>query len=236
MNIASLPSVFELMARMKVIQLIALAAFCLPIAGMDAQAPRKPALPAGPVELLKCLPGAPAGWQLKESKANSFYNEWLVSQATRLFEMPAKETTPSETPPPPSVTRLRLTDTGYYPVLFADFEDFKPGTIGTLESLFVGTYPAHKMKLADGERLRILINNRFVIEVETHHQAANSGLSWLQLFDLVRLIASPATAVEKLPNPLRVVTVDEMDPRLDTSYEISSSSDEDLAKARKRKR
>lgn len=192
---------------------------------LAARTPPKPALPTSPVELLKYLPNAPEGWQLKESKANSFYSEWLVSQATRVFEMRASKASSATPEPAASVTRIRLTDTGYYPVLFADFDKFAPGKYGKIESLYMATFPARRVTLPDGERLRILINKRFVVEIENLHQPPNSGTEWLQYFDLAALGAAPATAVDILPNPLSVENVDEMNPKANSSYEVSSSSE-----------
>ena len=206
-----------------------------------AQAPaaRKPVAPLTPAELIKLLPLAPAGWSLKESKATSFYSDWLISQATRQLEAPPLSgAAPSVAAPatPIQMTRIRLTDTGHYPVLAADFEGFRPGKYGTMESLYIGGLPARRAILHDGERLRVLVNNRFIVEIEVHNQRADAAMNWLQLFDVRRLVSAPETATDKLPNPIRVNSVDELNPKANRSFELSWSTAEDLEAARNRAR
>src|SRR5689334_16887509 len=119
--------------------------FCLIAVSAETQIhpARKTVLPMSPAELLKLLPIAPRDWQVKESKAKSFYNESLVSQAYRqITGPPTTPSVPGSTPPPPPLTRLQLTDTAYVPALFADFEEFKPGKYGNTESLYVDGLPA----------------------------------------------------------------------------------------------
>jgi hypothetical protein len=201
----------------------------------QSQSPSKPILPMGPPELLRFLPAPPAGWEMKESRAKSFYNEWLVCQASRQFTL-LSPAVPSQKPAPPAITNVRLTDTGMYPILAADFEAFKPGKYGNMESLYLGSLPARKAILPDGERLRVLLKGRFIVEVETHHQQPNSSATWLRQFDFTRLESVPSSGIEKLPNPLRVMTIDELNPKLNTSYEVNWSTDQQLEAARNRKR
>lgn len=207
---------------------------------LDAQiAPaRKPIVPIAPIEILKLLPLTPNGWEMKESKAKSFYNEWLVSQASRQFVQP-QPSNPTANPAaqtlPPQITQFRLTDTGYNPALFGDFDQFKPGKYGNTESLAFGSFPARRMTFSGGERLRILIKARFVVEVETHNQAPNAAMLWARQFDFSRLNSIPDTGIEKLSNPVTVVSIDEMNPKANSSYQVSWSTQDDLDAARKRK-
>jgi hypothetical protein len=214
--------------------------FCLSIvvAKAQVQAVRKTVLPVPPPELLKLLPVAPRDWQIKESKAKSFYNESLVSQANRQIIgplPPASVNAPAGTQASPPMTRLRLTDTAFVPALYADFEGFKPGKYGNTESLYVDTLPARNITLKDGDRLRILVKGRFVIEVETHNQAPNAAIAWARQFDVTKISAIPDSVVAKLPNPVTVVSIDELNPKANSSYQVNWSTQEDLDAARKRK-
>jgi hypothetical protein len=198
--------------------------------------PHKPVAALPPTELIKLLPSAPTGWEMKESKASSFYNEWLVSQANRQFLGPKNPPgSPSGAPAPPPMTRLRLTDTGYTSALIGDFEEFKPGKYGNTESLYFNSLPARRMTFADGERIRVLVKGRFVVEVETHNQAPNAVTSWLGQFDFPRINSIPDSGAEKLPNPVTVASIDELNPKANGSYQVSWSTQADLDAARKRK-
>jgi hypothetical protein len=206
------------------------------VCAVDAQmAPaRKPIVPLQPTELIKFLPSTPGGWELKESKAKSFYNEWLVSQASREF-VQQQRPSPGAQPLPPQITHVRLTDTGYNPALFGDFDQFKPGKYGNTESLSFGPFPARRLTFSGGERLRILIKARFIVEVETHNQAPNATMSWARIFDFSRVNSLPDSGVETLSNPVTVVSIDELNPKANSSYQVSWSTQADLDSARKRK-
>lgn len=229
------------MKKLSYITALGLAFFLLCVSSDAAFAQSAPArklmAPLEPADLLKLLPAAPAGWQMKDSKATSFYNEWLVSQATRRFEGPPPPAAAGSKASNPPVTTIRLSDTGYSSFLYADFEDFKPGKYGeNQESLYVASLPARHALIPNGERLRVLIRGRFIIEVEATYQKPEAAAGWVQLFDLRRLQSAPDTGVETLPNPVRVNSIDELNPRANSSYEISWSTEKDLEEARKRTR
>ena len=193
----------------------------------------KPIIPLQPADLIKFLPAAPRGWEMKESKAKSFYNEWLVSQANREFVQQSQSNPTGN--PPQSMTRLRITDTGFNPALFGDFDQFKPGKYGNTESFSLSGFPARRMTFSGGERLRILLKARFVVEVETHNQPPNSSMLWIKQFDLSRVNALPDSGIEKLANPVTVVSIDELNPKANGSYQVSWSTQADLDAARRRK-
>lgn len=212
--------------------------FAVQFASAQTPPARKPIIPVPPSELIKYLPSAPTGWELKESRAKSFYNEWLVSQASREFTHsppPTGSRNPGSTPVPQQLTRVRITDTGYSAALFGDFEEFKPGKYGSTESLYIDTLPARRISFSDGERLRVLLKARFVLEVEVRNQPPNAAVAWLKQLNFARLNAVPDSGIEKLPNPVTAVSIDELNPKLNGSYQVSWSTQEDLDAARKRK-
>jgi hypothetical protein len=209
--------------------------FGLDVLQAQVRSSHKPVAALQPVDLIKLLPVVPKGWAMKESKANSFYNEWLVSQANRQFvATPNLPATAGVTGVPP-ITRLRLTDTGYTPALVADFEEFKPGKYGNTESLYFNSLPARRITFPDGERMRVLVKGRFVVEVETHNQPPNAAMAWLGQFDFMRINSIPDSGPEKLPNPVTVVSIDELNPKANGSYQVSWSTQADLDAARRRK-
>lgn len=199
----------------------------------------RPILPIQPGDLIKFLPAAPQGWETKESKAKSFYNEWLVAQANRLFVGPVPQNSVIKgvaAPPAPPTTRFRLTDTGYTPALQGDFDQFTPGRYGAAESFMFGAFPARRTNFPGGERLQILIKARFVVEVEVHNQLPNAVLTWAKQVDLARIAAAPESGTEILPNPVTVVSLDELNPKSNSSYQVSWSTQADLDAARQRSR
>ena len=133
------------------------------------------------------------------------------------------------------MTRLRLTDTAYNRAMYADFEEFKPGKYGNTESLYVDGLAARKITLKDGDRLRVLVKGRFVAEVETHNLPPNAAIAWARLFDIQKITATSDSIVAKLPNPVTVVSIDELNPKGNSSYQINWSTQEDLDAARRRK-
>jgi hypothetical protein len=223
---------------MRAVNMTAGLAFVAALFALHAQTspPHKTVLPAAPADLLKLLPATPSGWQLRQSRAKSFYNESLVSQANRELVGPPSQPGPGNaTPAPPPLTRVSLTDTAYVPALYSDFEGFKPGTYGNTESLNVDGLPARRIKFGDGDRLRILVKSRFVIEVQTHNQAPNASIAWARLFDIRKINDIPDSVVTSLPNPVTVVSLDEVNPKANSSYQVNWSTQEDLDAARRRK-
>ena len=202
-----------------------LSLFCC-VASAQMLPAHKPIVPVQPTDLIKLLPAAPRGWTLKESKAKSFYNEWLVSQASRKFVQQAAASPTGNLPE--RTTDFRLTDTGYNPALFGDFDQFKTGKFGNTESFSFAGLPARRMTFSNGERLRVLLKARFVIEVETHNQTPNSSISWIKQFDLSRVSALPDSGIEKLANPVTVVSIDELNPKANGSYQVSWSTQTNL--------
>jgi hypothetical protein len=187
-----------------------------------APAPHKPIVPLSPEDLIKFLPSTPSGWKLTQSDGKNFFVGWLCSQVTREFQRPsATVTRPAATAEPPQTTRVRLTDTGYYPSFNGDFENFQVGKHGSAETLVIKGMPARKFILGrDHERLRLSIRGRFIIEIETSNQAANTAEAWLSVIDLQRMSAFPDTGSDQLPKPITISVVDELTPANNTSSKL----------------
>ena len=179
-----------------------------------------PIVPSKPAELIKYLPGAPTGWKMAESTAKNFFLGWVCSQASREFQRPAP-TQPGVPVGPPFVTRVRLMDTGYFASFNGDFENFRVGKYSNAESLMVGGMPARKIRISPTrERLRVSVRGRFIVEIETDNQPANSGQAWLQLFDFRQVSSIPDASASQLPKPIIVETVDELHPSNNSSSQL----------------
>ena len=181
---------------------------------------RKPIMPLSPAELLPFLPSAPVGWQLKESKAKNYFLGWVCAQASREFDQPVKSR-PGSAPLPPMITRVRVMDTGYYPSFNGDFENFRVGKYPGAESLVIGGMPARRITLsATKERLRVSVRGRFIVEVETENQPANTGQMWMKLFDFRRVGSIPDSGSTQLPKPITIQSLDELNPKNNSTSQL----------------
>ena len=176
----------------------------------QGQAPHNPIIPLEPDQLLKLLPAAPAGWQLKTSTAKTFFVEWICSQATREFERIPPPNTP---PAPPQSVTVTLVDTGYFPAFNGPFDGFRVGKYGAFESLMIGNMRARRSKMAaDRENLQASVRGRFIVSVEVKNQSQASEQTWLNTFDFTRINAIPDSGGEQLPRPIKVRVIDELSP------------------------
>lgn len=187
----------------------------------DAQI-QKPLLPVPPAELLKYLPSAPPNWTVTESGAKNLFVSWLCAQATREFHHPSSmRAAPGDPPPPPFITRVRLMDTGYFPSFNGDFENFRVGKYSNAESLLTFGMPSRRITISPTrERLRISVRGRFIVEIETDNQPADSGKAWLQFIDFRNIAAIPDTGGSELPKPIIIQVVDELHPTNNSSSKL----------------
>jgi hypothetical protein len=179
-----------------------------------------PILPSKPIELLKYLPGAPAGWTMTQSTANNFFLAWICSQGTREFQRPA----PAQAGIPAGqvfITRIRVMDTGYFTSFNGDFENFRVGKYSNAESLMVRGMPARKIRIsASRERLRVSVRGRFIVEIETDNQPANSTQAWIPVVDFRQISSIPDAAASQLPKPITIEKVDELHPSNNSSSQL----------------
>lgn len=182
----------------------------------------KPIVPVPPAELLPLLPATPTGWELKQSVAKNMFVEWLCSNAMREFQRPSTlASKPGATPSPPQIARIKILDTGYFPSFNGDFENFQVGNYGTNESLMINGMRARRIAIGpDHIRLKVSVRGRFVVEIEVQHQPARSELSWVGVIDFRKLEALPDSGSEKLPKPIIISTVDELNPKKNATSEL----------------
>lgn len=176
----------------------------------SGQQPRKPIVPLRPAELVKYLPATPPEWTMTESTAKNFFVGWICAQATREFQHPAPTTADGKAAPP-YITRVRVMDTGYFSSFNGDFDSFRVGKYSNAESLMVGGMPARRITISPTrERLRVSVRGRFIVEVETDNQPANSAQTWLRLIDFATIARIPDSATTQLPKPITIENVDEL--------------------------
>ncbi len=187
-----------------------------------AQGAHKPIVPMNPDELIKLLPGAPDGWTMTQSVANNYFIGWLCCQATREFQHPAPvDPMARDKTPPPLITRVRIMDTGYFPTFNGDFENFRVGKYPGAETLVINGMPARKFFVGPNhERLRLSVRGRFIVELETDHQPANSTQSWLQVVDFKSLGGLPDSSQSNLPKPIHIIRIDEMNPKNNVTSDL----------------
>jgi hypothetical protein len=129
------------------------------------------------------------------------------------------------------VTRVSISDTGYYPEFLGAFIGFRPGKENDVEKSFIGAMPAIKISRGDVETLSVLIKGRFIVQIRTDNQKPNSTESWFKLFDSAKVSAVPDAGADRIPQPATIIAIDELDPKKNTSYPLMWSSAEDQRRA-----
>ena len=199
----------------------------------------KPVLPVLPAELLALLPKAPDKWQLKQSQANNFVMDWASTRAIREFTYTPPPTTtasPGEAVQPLDL-RISLTDTGYYQGLIGDFDGSPAPKSSAVEILTLNGFPARQVAQGKmGERLRVLVNGRYVVQIEVQNQPANSSQQWLKLVDLTKVAALPTNGEETLPRPYTIIRIDEMNPKNNSVSKVTFATQEEADKTARHRR
>ena len=198
----------------------------------------RPVVPLPPADLLALLPKTVDEWQLKQSHANNFIMDWVFSQAQREFSYtppPSTTAQPGDPPPPPMTLRFTITDTGYYANLMADLGPAATNK-GGAETLTLNGFPARRMSVGQtGARLRLLVKNRYVVQIDVQNQPTDSVQRWLGLLDPAKLAALPIEGEETLQRPFPITRIDELEPR-NSSVSMATWATQAELDARMRKR
>ena len=201
-----------------------------PPVSSPASTTHKPVLPLLPANLLGLLPQAPDKWELKKSQANNFVMDWASTVATREFNYtppPTSLTVPGSVPPP-MVLKITLTDTGYYEGLTGDFENLPTAKASTVQSFVLSGFPARQTTQGQiGERLRVLVNGRYIVQIEVQNQPANSSQKWLRIVDLAKIAALPTDGDETLPRPYTVIRIDELNAKNNSVSKVTFATQEE---------
>jgi hypothetical protein len=178
-----------------------------------------PVVPLSPAELIKYLPAAPQDWKLKESKAHNSFLSWILTTAEREFDHQPLALSGAQAAPI-QITRVQIRDTGYYPAFLGLFRNFKAGSSGGERNLMVAGFPAHESSFNSGMRLDLLVNGRFIVQIEVQNQDPTSAEQAVALVNLKALGSITASGGGALPNPIDLSTVDELNPGRNTHSEL----------------
>jgi len=193
---------------------------------------QEPVLPLPPAEVIKFLPPAPPGWETVRSTADNFLSDWVATNAVREYKFtppPKSAADPTAPLPPPQFIRIRITDSGYWPQFRRLFEGFTPGKSGDAERLLIDSHPAikvtstRKVEGKDDEelaRILLLVNNRFIVQLETTNAQPKDLEDWLKKIDFAKLARVPSEGVTEIPVPVMIVKIDELNPKKTRSYPL----------------
>jgi hypothetical protein len=180
--------------------------------------------PVRPETLLAALPQASDAWSIVRSDAETTLGESRQTRATRIFHatapVPANPSGAASEAPGSGEVRVALSDfAGRIP---GDFANFKPGKAGAFESLFIGSSPAIVLTREDQRRVKVLLANRYVVELTFVGLPREKPETWLR-----------ALHFEALQNPQPVPAVggeyvtrfvDELHPEKNRQYKVSLSA------------
>jgi hypothetical protein len=203
-----------------------LVAVCLCSPAAAQQTARKPILPVEPDKLIQLLPSAPEGWKITSSTASTNFSDWLSSQATRTFSAPSSDSRGGQSTAPVANTRVSLSDSGYYPEFLGQFIGLRPAKEKDVQTLFVNGFPAVRISRANSEILSVLIKGRYIAQIRTENQKPNTTLSWFKLLDIGKIAAVPDSGPDKIPQPVTLTRIDELDPRNNSAYQLNWTSKE----------
>ena len=211
----------------------------VPPVATPSPTPHKQVLPLPPADLLALLPKAPDKWELRQSQANNFMMVWATSQATREFSYtpPPDAVSPGGTPSPPLALRITIVDTGYSRGSISEFEKSTSAKPGTVQSLTLAGFPARQSPSgAAGERLRILVNGRYIVQIDAQNQPANTSQQWLRIVDMAKISTLPTDGDGNLPRPYTIVKIDEMNPKNNSVSQVTWATQEELDRTSRRRR
>ncbi len=181
-----------------------------------------PCLPAHPKDVLRFLPDAPPGWEIKKSEARHSFSDWLTTNATREYTRVLAE---GASPPAdgadgaavPSVS-LRFTDTGRYPRYTEIFKNFKVGKDGHIQGVTIASYPAYVHDLGVGNSMvEVLIEKRFLARFRFQNEPVKSVTDWIRAMNFDAIRAAPGADVTELPEEAELVTIYELQPEKNKS-------------------
>lgn len=178
-------------------------------------------MPAPPERLLKFLPDEVEAWKMTRSTAETVYDQWVHSQATRWFERPR----PDAEDAPPMVAKLTIEDTGGYAPARALFADFVPEVGEGFEKRLVNGFPTILIDYrASGFSAEILVADRFLVRILCENQPRRFLREWVGHLRLRGLTRLPKTEVVALPEVVTVTRIDELDPSRNRTYELGTAS------------
>jgi hypothetical protein len=185
--------------------------------------PASPVLPYEPRQLLPVLPSAPLDWKVTRSEAGTTLGEWLQTRATRIFQAPPAPVT-AGAPAPQGRLEISVTDTGGFAQSLAAFDGFTPGKIGNLEKKLIGTLPAIFVGSENSRQfIQVLVSSRYIVELTLTDLPRQRVEDWLRAFHFDALPPATTSAPTR-PGEYRLSHIDELDPKNNRSYLVSTTN------------
>lgn len=202
---------------------------CLALADMSSAQERPVGiLPVGPETLLPVLPSPLEGWKLKSSTATTEYKDWLESSALRIYQRLPVEGAENEGPP--SLARISIVDTARQGNLLDLFADFEAGeSQGSRQMLMIQSHPAIRNRTERADRLLMLIQERFVLEILIRDPNPRDIQSWLRVCQVQSLSRVPDSEPVPLPAEITILKYDELKPQNSRSYQVSLLTGDEVA-------
>lgn len=181
-----------------------------------------------PQDLWQMMPGEMETWELKVSTAESRFNRWLEARAVREYQkIETPEEAESGKPTPPAKTRIVVTDTAGFPGSIDFFEGFEPGKDeeDDIERRVLSGWPAFLIPYGDDELVvEILVAKRFLVEITLQHQPRRFVGQWVRRMDLGGLAGLPETEIVALPETVKVMRIDQLNPERNRAYLLATTS------------
>lgn len=181
-----------------------------------------------PQSLWEFMPGKMRTWELKESVAESRFDQWLEAKATRAYEKILEEAEGSEgagESEPPRKTKISITDTARVPDLVSYFDNFEPGEDEEIERRMIVGYPAFLIPYGENELvIEMLVAKRFLVEITLENQPRRFVGEWVRRIDLQGLAAIPDTEIVPLPESVKILRVDQLNPDRNNAYLLATTS------------
>lgn len=204
----------------------------LPTAMLLSGEPR-PLAPVDPAKLLAVLPKCPEEWNLLRSEARTLVTTHPESHAIRVYE----EFVPPERRPEIKAETVVMTirDTGRRGPQLEPFRKEnlpKPGEPGSGDADVRilgnwGKFPLILVKLEGGRNaLRVLVRERFVIELSFRGSNLRPAAGWFNTCDLAGLLSAPDALVETDSRVVVEEFIDELHPEKNRRYVRPMANDE----------
>lgn len=182
-----------------------------------------------PAELLRAFPAVDPEWQMTSSTANNFFSDWVMAVAERKYKReapPESGASGTGARKPPMLLRIRVSDTGRWPGFTTAFSQTAAAGADALQ---IDGMPAIKRSPGETkESIRLLINRRFIVQIDTENQPAGAAEAWAKRLDFSRLRAVPDSKERNVPNPVIISRIDEFRPEKNSTYPLHWATAEDL--------
>jgi hypothetical protein len=192
---------------------------------LPAPPPQRGLPPLPPRDLLRLLPPPPEGYSLSRSRASLTHDGWLLSSATRIYQLDLPADAPGSPETTPTKVTLTLADTARHPRHTTAFANFEPRDAPHFLAFLHRSSPAITTSYPGAPtRTRSLVAGRFLITLLIEGTSAEDAAGWLDRLPLARLAQIPDGQPITLPATITAIHVDQLDPSRNSSHTLAISS------------